>query len=245
MNTLQLLTRWSECRSEYVSSLHRRSTGRGRPVEGLASLVVALLLLVGWAIGPPVVGAQSSGDDIASDERPAHVEQAQAPSNAPSNAPEVPRSARETGLPRLPILQLQLEEGGEGVLPSEFDVRGNQAVIQQSGRDNTAEIRQHGRNNLAFVVHEGVGNLTTVRQQGASNLAGIRLRGSENAVDLLQRGQRNRYLLDVTGSGLNLTGPSRIEQIGNDNLLIQQGPAERFFNVRQQANGMRMVIRHE
>jgi hypothetical protein len=204
-------------------------------------VVVALLLLVGWAIGPPVATAQSSGDGGAGDERPAHVEQAQ----APSNAPEVPRSARETGLPRLPILQLQLEEGGEGVLPPEFDVRGNQAVIQQSGRDNAAEIRQQGRDNLAFVVHEGIRNLTTVRQQGASNLAGIRLRGSENAVDLLQRGQRNRYLLDVTGSGLSLTGPSRVEQIGNDNLLVQQGPAERFFNVRQQANGMRMIIRHE
>lgn len=139
---------------------------------------------------------------------------------------------------------------------------GNETSVSQLGNTNETSVTQgpvgrhdgsisglprvspgvDGTSNLAVSVHSGHANTTTIRQFGADNTAGIRLDGSDNAVGLLQIGQGNDYLLDHTGSGLDLTGSNRIEQIGNQNTLVQEGGGTPI-NVQMRGDGIRMFIR--
>jgi hypothetical protein len=99
-----------------------------------------------------------------------------------------------------------------------------------------------GTGNRAVSVHRGSDNTTTIQQFGADNTAGIRLSGSDNAIGLLQIGRGNEYLLDHQGTGLDLTGSDRIEQIGNQNTLVQEGVGAPI-GVQMRGDGMRMIIR--
>jgi hypothetical protein len=137
---------------------------------------------------------------------------------------------------------------------------GHEASVAQLGNRNDMFITQGpvsgyggrtpsyvggrtGLDNLAVAVQDGSDNATTIRQYGSDNIAGIRLDGADNAMELLQVGQGNEYLLDHTGSGLDLTGSKRIEQFGNDNLLRQQG-AGTPISVQMKGEGIRMDITH-
>ena len=107
-----------------------------------------------------------------------------------------------------------------------------------SGRSNTG-----GTGNLAVSVQRGRNNTTNIQQYGSENTAGIRLDGSNNEMGLLQVGTGNEYLLDYAGSGLDMAGPNRIEQIGNNNALLQEGRGKPI-SVQMRGNGIRMRIRH-
>ncbi|MFP4229140.1 MAG: hypothetical protein ACLFTE_09965 [Salinivenus sp.] len=137
---------------------------------------------------------------------------------------------------------------------------GHEASVAQLGNRNEMSITQGptsryegsppsyvegttGSGNLAVGVQDGSDNATDIRQYGSDNIAGIRLDGSDNAMELLQVGNENEYLLDHAGDGLDLTGSRRVEQIGNNNLLRQQG-AGTPISVQMKGEGMRMEITH-
>ncbi len=150
----------------------------------------------------------------------------------------------------------QRGNSNEATVTQEGD--GHEASVAQRGNRNDMSVVQRpvsgyggsvpsyvgrgtGSDNLAVVVQDGSDNATTIQQYGSDNIAGIRLDGSDNAMELLQVGDGNEYLLDHTGSGLDLTGSKRIEQFGNDNLLRQRG-AGTPISVQMKGEGIRMEI---
>ncbi len=154
------------------------------------------------------------------------------------------------------------QEGEDNEATVTQEGEGHEASVAQLGTRNDVSVTQGpvsgyggtipasiagggstGSNNLAVAVQSGSDNATTIQQYGSENTAGIRLDGSDNAMELLQVGQGNEYLLDHTGSGLDLTGSKRIEQFGNNNLLRQQG-AGTPISVQMKGEGIRMEITH-
>lgn len=147
-----------------------------------------------------------------------------------------------------------VQEGDNNDATVEQTGSGNEAFVTQlGGNGNEATVEQgpsngfSGLNNLAVIVHEGSLNRTTIQQRGKNNLAGIKLVGNNNGITLEQTGTGHEYLLDFTGNGLGIMGSGmthQVSQIGSDNQLVQVGEGSMPFNVRQQGNGMRMIIRH-
>ena len=140
------------------------------------------------------------------------------------------------------------EGNGHEASVAQFGNRNDMSVVQGpvSGYGGSAPSYVGGgtgTDNLAVAVQDGSDNATTIQQYGSDNIAGIRLDGSGNAMELLQVGDGNEYLLDHTGSGLDLTGSKRIEQFGNNNLLRQRG-AGTPISVQMRGEGIRMEITH-
>ena len=88
---------------------------------------------------------------------------------------------------------------------------GNQAIIQQEGRDNETEIVQQ-------LTDREKANIAQLLQSGEFNLAIVRQAGEANKLALVQQGSNNYYELDLIGSNNNIG----IVQQGNDNRIVQK-----------------------
>jgi hypothetical protein len=111
----------------------------------------------------------------------------------------------------------------------------------QSGSENTALVDQFGDANIAVLNQYGTGNSTTAIQNGSRNLFGIWLTGDNNQLQVEQYGNENIYLLEFTGSGLDV--PPILQQ-GEMNQALQIGMIREPFGISQRGNGMSIIIEH-
>lgn len=208
-----------------------------------ASQFVVVALLVGLLGGLTLLGSSSAAAQGMSGSE-ASIEQVNTPdlSTTIATAPQVSKG---------PFLQTVLgpfRDAGSGrrVLSESVrgDVTGQQVVLRQDGRGNTASVDQRDASNVAAILQRGNLNETRVVQRGRSNTAGVVIDGDNNSLEVLQRGNSNRYLLEFRGNDLGRPGTRTVLQSGSNNLLVEVGRTGIPFNIQQNGDGMRMIIRH-
>lgn len=118
---------------------------------------------------------------------------------------------------------------------------GNTAIVDQIGEGNQVYLVQEGRRNVAVAYQHGDDNIITAQQHGDSNVFGAWLVGSDNQLDVTQNGYGHRYLLGYIGDDLR---PEAVVQNGIGNFASQFGIGGRLFGIRQQGNGVEVIIQH-
>ena len=195
--------------------------------QGVTITICAGLLGIGLLGQPGLAWGQGAESRVQIDQVPANT------------------LAGEVGLSEGQVLQTIM--GSEpGALDYGLDeISPRQGVrVSQFGVENSVTINQQGRSNFAAVLQAGEYNTTDITQRGSSNAAGVLLGGFGNNVALLQEGDGNQYLLGYRGSGLDLTGPRRREQIGQNNRMIEVGRSSTPMRIQQRGTDMRLRIRH-
>ncbi len=142
------------------------------------------------------------------------------------------------------VLSTQLIPSGADAfmsLLSNISHRTNTVLINQVGNNNLARIGQTGSSNLAILKQAGNQITTVVNQDGTSNTFGSYLGGNNHYLKVSQLGNQNFYMLYYKGDkALDHT----VVQKGNNLRAVQIGSGGKPFSIKEQGNGMKILIRH-